>query len=68
MLYHSQVDHKMSDKNIIHALATTGLFSNIIKHNASISGAEVGCQGEVGSACAIASAAANQLYGGSRNR
>lgn len=65
VLYHSQVDHKMSDKNIIHALATAGLFGNIIKHNASISGAEVGCQGEVGSACAMASAAANQLYGGS---
>lgn len=65
VLYHSQVDHKMSDKNIIQALATAGLFGNIIKHNASISGAEVGCQGEVGSACAMASAAANQLYGGS---
>lgn len=65
VLYHSQVDHEMSDKMIISALATAGLFGNIIKHNASISGAEVGCQGEVGSACAMASAAANQLYGGS---
>lgn len=64
VLYHSQTAHEMSDKNIIHALATAGLFGNIIKHNASISGAEVGCQGEVGSACAMASAAANQLYGG----
>lgn len=65
VLYHSQLNHEMSDKSIIHALATAGLFGNIIKHNASISGAEVGCQGEVGSACAMASAAANQLYGGS---
>lgn len=65
VLYHAQTAHEMSDKNIIHALATAGLFGNIIKHNASISGAEVGCQGEVGSACAMASAAANQLYGGS---
>ena len=65
VLYHSQVDHGMSDKTILNALATAGLFGNIIKTNASISGAEVGCQGEVGSACAMASAAANQLYGGS---
>lgn len=65
VLYHSQVDHDMSDKTIINALATAGLFGNIIKMNASISGAEVGCQGEVGSACAMSSAAANQLYGGS---
>ncbi|NLO69567.1 MAG: L-serine ammonia-lyase [Porphyromonadaceae bacterium] len=65
VLYHAQVNHEMTDKNIIHALATAGLFGNIIKTNASISGAEVGCQGEVGSACAMASAAANQLYGGS---
>ncbi len=65
VLYHSQVDHDMSDKTIINALATAGLFGNIIKTNASISGAEVGCQGEVGSACAMSSAAANQLYGGS---
>ncbi len=65
VLYHAQLNHEMSDKTIIHALATAGLFGNIIKHNASISGAEVGCQGEVGSACAMASAAANQLYGGS---
>ncbi|MBS7318137.1 MAG: L-serine ammonia-lyase, iron-sulfur-dependent, subunit alpha, partial [Bacteroidales bacterium] len=48
-----------------HALATAGLFGNIVKNNASISGAEVGCQGEVGVACAMASAAATQLFGGS---
>jgi L-serine dehydratase len=49
---------------ILRALATAGLFGNLIKHNASISGAEVGCQGEVGAACSMASAAAAQLYGG----
>ncbi len=65
VLYHSQKNHEMSDKAIIKALATAGLFGNIIKKNASISGAEVGCQGEVGSACSMAAAAANQLYGGS---
>lgn len=58
-------DHyKFSDRKIIHALATAGLVGNLIKHNASISGAEVGCQGEIGTACAMASAAATQLMGG----
>ena len=46
-------------------MATAGLFGNIIRTNASLSGAEVGCQGEIGSACAMAAAAANQLFGGS---
>ena len=45
--------------------SVSGLFGNIIKKNATISGAEVGCQGEVGSACAMASAAACQIFGGS---
>jgi len=54
-----------SEEEIIHALATAGLFGNIAKTNASISGAEVGCQGEVGVACAMAAAAACQLMGGS---
>ena len=46
------------------ALATAGLFGNLTRRNASISGAEVGCQGEVGTACAMAAAAANQMFGG----
>ena len=50
---------------LYHALATAGIFGNIVKHNASISGADVGCQGEVGVACAMAAAAACQLFGGS---
>jgi L-serine dehydratase len=51
--------------SILRALATSGLIGNLIKHNASISGAEVGCQGEIGAACAMAAAAAAQLMGGS---
>jgi L-serine dehydratase len=50
--------------HILRALATAGLVGNLVKHNASISGAEVGCQGEVGTACAMAAAAATQLFGG----
>jgi L-serine dehydratase len=48
---------------ILRALATAGLIGNLIKQNASISGAEVGCQGEIGAACAMAAAAAAQLMG-----
>lgn len=51
--------------HILRALATAGLIGNLIKHNASISGAEVGCQGEIGAACAMAAAAAAQLMGAS---
>jgi len=65
VLYHINVNHNFSDERIIHALATAGLIGNIVKHNASISGADVGCQGEVGVACAMASAAVCQLFGGS---
>ena len=49
----------------LHALAVAGLVGNVVKRNGSISGAEVGCQGEVGVACAMASAAAAYLMGGS---
>ena len=49
---------------ILRALATAGVFGNLAKTNASISGAEVGCQGEIGVACAMAAAAACQLMGG----
>ncbi len=53
-----------SDHKIYRALATAGLIGNLVKTNASISGAKVGCQGEIGTACAMASAAATQLLGG----
>lgn len=65
VLYHLSRGHGFSDRKVIHALATAGLIGNIVKENASISGADVGCQGEVGVACAMASAAASQLFGGS---
>jgi L-serine dehydratase len=52
-----------SSEDILRALATAGLVGNLVKHNASISGAEVGCQGEIGTACAMAAAAAAQLHG-----
>ncbi len=50
---------------IVKALATAALIGSIIRKNASLSGAEVGCQGEIGSACSMAAAAACQLFGGS---
>ncbi|MBR1401570.1 MAG: L-serine ammonia-lyase [Prevotella sp.] len=65
VLYHLATAHEFSETRILHALATAGLIGNIVKQNASISGADVGCQGEVGVACAMASAAACQLFGGS---
>jgi L-serine dehydratase len=52
------------DIKILRALATAGLIGNLVKTNASISGASVGCQGEIGTACSMASAAATQLLGG----
>ncbi len=52
------------EQELVRALETAGLVGNIVKRNGSISGAEVGCQGEVGVACAMAAAAAAYLYGG----
>ena len=65
VLYHMQTRYNFSDARIIRALATSGLIGNVVKYNASVSGAEVGCQGEVGVACAMAAAAVAQLMGGS---
>ncbi len=65
VLYHMQTRYKFSDTRIIRALATCGLIGSVVKCNASVSGAEVGCQGEVGVACAMAAAAVAQLMGGS---
>lgn len=65
VLYHLKKVYGFSDQRIIRALATAGIIGNIVKHNASISGAEVGCQGEVGVACAMAAGAITQLMGGS---
>lgn len=60
--------YEFEDTTILHALATASLFGNMAKTNASISGAEVGCQGEVGVACAMAAAAVCQLEGGDNRR
>ncbi|MBR3682773.1 MAG: L-serine ammonia-lyase [Tidjanibacter sp.] len=65
VLYQLQQEYEFSDIQIVRALATAGLVGAIVKANASVSGAEVGCQGEVGVACAMAAAAASQLMGGS---
>lgn len=65
VLYHLQKVYGFSNKRIVRSLATAGIVGNVVKQNASISGAEVGCQGEVGVACAMAAAAAAQLLGGS---
>lgn len=65
VLYHLQKSRDFSEMRILRALATAGLIGNIVKKNASISGAEAGCQAEVGVACSMASAAASQLFGGS---
>lgn len=64
VLYHLHTSKGFSEQRILRALATAGLFGNVVKENASVAGAEVGCQGEVGVACAMAAAAASQLFGG----
>lgn len=65
VLYHLHRTRHFPQKRMLHALATAGLVGNIAKARASISGAEAGCQAEVGVACAMAAAAANYLFGGS---
>ena len=64
VLYHMTTSREFLRIRVLRALATAGLFGNVVKNNASISGAEVGCQGEIGVACAMAAAAACQLFGG----
>ncbi len=63
VLYYQQQKNGYSDEQIIRALMTAGIVGNLIKTNASISGAECGCQAEVGSACAMAAAALGELFG-----
>ena len=62
VLLFKQEQHGFSDTEVCHALATAGVIGNIIKTNASISGAECGCQAEVGSACSMAAAGLAELY------
>ncbi|MBI9051608.1 MAG: L-serine ammonia-lyase [Anaerolineaceae bacterium] len=65
VLRYIQENTKCTETSILRALATAGLIGNLVKANASISGAVVGCQGEIGTACTMAAAAATQLLGGS---
>ncbi len=62
VLKYMQERHNFSDARILRALMSAGIIGNVIKHNASISGAEAGCQAEVGSACSMAAAAHAQLF------
>ena len=63
VLCYSQERKGYTDEQIVNALATAGLIGNLIKTNASISGAECGCQAEIGSACCMATAALGELQG-----
>ncbi len=63
VLYSLKVNYDYSDAKILRALATAGIIGNLVKYNASISGAEVGCQGEIGTACAMTAGAAAQIFG-----
>ncbi len=65
ILYYLEREEYINETKILRALASAGLIGNIVKRNASISGAEVGCQGEIGTACAMAAGAAAQIMGGS---
>lgn len=62
MLY-KQEQCGFTDEEVVHALAAAGIVGNIIKTNASISGAECGCQAEIGSACSMAAAGLAELFG-----
>ena len=63
LIKHIEETEDVSESRILRALATAGIIGNLAKTNASISGAEVGCQGEIGVACAMAAGAAAQLLG-----
>jgi L-serine dehydratase len=64
ILRYFSADQKVTERQLLRALATAGLFGASVRANGSIAGAEVGCQGEVGAACSMAAAAATQLLGG----
>ena len=68
VLYYMKEKYNYSDEEIVKALAVAGVIGNVIKTNASISGAECGCQAEVGTACSMAAAAATYLMGGNLKR
>lgn len=63
VLKYAQERRGYTDEEIVNALATAGIIGDLIKTNASISGAECGCQAEIGSACCMAAAALAELRG-----
>ena len=62
VLKYMQEKKGFSDAQIVRALAVGGLVGNLVKQNASISGAECGCQAEIGTACSMAAAALGELH------
>ena len=62
VLKYAQDTHGFTDQQIIRGLATAGIIGSLTKRNASISGAEAGCQAEIGTACSMAAAALAELY------
>lgn len=63
VLYYQQMKRGYTDLEIVRALEVGGIIGNLVKTNASISGSECGCQAEIGTACAMASAALGELFG-----
>ncbi|MDD5954344.1 MAG: L-serine ammonia-lyase, iron-sulfur-dependent, subunit alpha [Firmicutes bacterium] len=63
VLKYAQETRGYTDAQICRGLATAGVIGNLTKRNASISGAECGCQAEIGTACSMAAAALAELYG-----
>lgn len=68
VLFFLKKEFNLPEQKILKALATAGLIGKLIQNNASISGAEVGCQGEIGAACSMSAAAAAQLMGATPNQ
>ena len=62
VLRYMQEEKNISDRRVLQALAVAGIIGNIVKTNASISGAECGCQAEIGTACSMASAALAEMF------
>ena len=62
VLKYMQEEKNLPDRAVLRALAVAGLIGNLVKENASISGAECGCQAEIGTACSMASAALAELF------
>lgn len=62
VLYYMKEEYHIKDEEIIKSLAVAGVIGNVVKTNASISGAECGCQAEIGTACSMSAAAIAYLF------